>query len=326
MNDFDFKQIINNLTPENKTIWERIFDWREIEINLEYLPEKYASFSKQKIIFIQNKILEEEAIFNFSRQKRPQPQQTQPKEADQDPFCQYQIETPIDEIGRLENEYTVTASNISKMADYHSLIIFKKHYLQELKESDFEEAINLSKEWFRKIEKFDSGIKSQFLIWNYGYRAGASILHPHFQLLAYKHLPIKLITIINKILKYQQNFHSNYFNDYFNLAQEMKIGQNQKNFKFWINLTPPKEKGINFYGDLETKTLWSIIKSLIELGTENFNFFYVFKPLDIGNFGFFVDRGSNNKINSDFGSLEIFGLPVISSNPFSLAQDIFSKF
>lgn len=322
----NLKEIIDNLTPENKIIWERIFNWREVEITLNNLPDKYQQFEKQKIVFIQDKILEQEAIFNLSRQKRSQPQVKNQELETDDPLCQYRTETPVDELGRLENNSAITASNISKMADYHSLIIFKKHILQNLSDADFEEAFNLSQEWFEKIRKIDPEIKSQFLIWNYGYRSGASILHPHFQVLAYRHTPTKLMSIIEKLSRYQQNFQSNYFEDYFNLAKEMKIGQSQNDFKFWFSLTPPKEKGINFYGEPKARTLWLIIKNLIELGTENFNLFYLFKPLDIGSFGFFVDRGSSNKINSDFGSLEVFGLPVISSDPFALAKELFSRF
>lgn len=326
MNNFDFKQLIEELSLESKIIWQRIFNWREIEIKLPNLPLKYASFAKQKIIFIQDKILEQEAIFNFSRHKRPQPQQTKTNEISGDPFCSYQTETPLDEIGRLENDSTVTAANISKMADYHSLIIFKKHHLNEINKTDFERAIDLSKEWFNKIETIDPEIKTQFLIWNYNYRAGASISHPHFQVLAYRDVPLKLRSINTKLAKYQQDFQSNYFDDYFNLAQEMKLGQDKQNFKFWFSLTPFKEKGLNFYGSLEAEVLWLVIKRMIELGSENFNLFYVIKPAPGNSFGFFVDRGLSNKLNSDFGSLEIFGLPVISTNPFSLAQEFFSKF
>lgn len=326
MNEFNFDQIIKNLTPENKTIWERIFNWREIEVELINPPSGYEKFAKQKIVFIQDKILDQEAIFNFSRQERPQPQGISTEDKNQDPFCQYQTETPPDEIGRLENDSAITAGNISKMADYHSLIIFKKHKLQDLNDADFEDAFNLSKEWFEKICKKDSTIKTQLLIWNYNYRSGASILHPHFQILSYRHTPIKLKSIKEKLTKYQNDFQSNYFDDYFNLAKGMKIGKEQENFKFWFSLTPPKEKGINFYGDPKAKILWTIIKNMIELGTENFNLFYVVKSWDEVNFGFFVDRGLSNKLNSDFGSLEIFGLPVISSNPFVLAQELFNKF
>ncbi len=106
MSDFNFDQIIKNLTPENKIIWERIFNWREVEINLINPPSRYTEFAKQKIIFIQDKILEQEAIFNFSRQKRPQPQRISTEDTSQDPFCQYQTETPLDEIGRIGKRFS----------------------------------------------------------------------------------------------------------------------------------------------------------------------------------------------------------------------------
>jgi hypothetical protein len=325
-NSFSLKEIINKLTPSSKIIWERIFEWRETEINLKTLPGKYETFKKQKIIFIQDKVLDQEAIFNFSRQKRPQPQKREIKNGNSDPFCHYQTETPPDELGRLEGQLVTTAANISKMADYHSLLIFKKHQFDSLDIDDFCEAIKISQKWFEKIKEYDPDIQAQILIWNHHYRAGASILHPHFQLLAYKKPPLKLKSLSEKLKTYQNNFQSHYFNDYSQLAQELGLGKKKADFNFWFSLTPPKEKGLFFYGDLDITTLWRIIKKLNQLGTESFNLLFVLKSQLINNFGFFVDRGETEKLNSDIGSLEIFGLPVISTNPFELAKKFFNNF
>ncbi|GIW65058.1 MAG: hypothetical protein KatS3mg093_037 [Candidatus Parcubacteria bacterium] len=323
--NFNLKEIINKLTPESRVIWERIFNWREIEVNLEQLPEKYSDFKKQKIIFIQDKILDQEAIFNFSRQKRPQPQKKEEEEID-DPFCHYQTETPIDELGRLEGQFVTTAANLSKMADYHSLLIFKKHQFDFLDSNDFKEAIEISQQWFQKIKNYDPAIQTQILIWNYHYRSGASILHPHFQLLAYKEIPIKLKFLFERFKNYQTNFTNHYLNDYCQLAQELGLGEKIGNFNFWFSLTPPKEKGLFFYGDLNNVFIWQIIKKLNQLGTESFNLFFIVESPLLNNFGFFVDRGKTTKLNSDIGSLELFGLPVISTNPFELAEELFNNF
>jgi hypothetical protein len=130
----NLEEILENLKKEE--IFHRLFEAEAKEIVLDDLPEKYSEFKKQKLIFINDKILGKSIIFNLSRKKRPQPNienQTQEK----DPFCNHQTETPVDEIGRLENESSVTASNLSKMADYHSLVIFKKHNFSDLNERRF---------------------------------------------------------------------------------------------------------------------------------------------------------------------------------------------
>jgi energy-converting hydrogenase Eha subunit F len=309
----DFEKILEQLSKEE--IFNRIFEVEIKDIFLNNLPERYSGFKKQKLIFIHDKILGKSAIFNLSRKKRPQPaQEIQIQE--KDPFCHYQTETPIDEIGRLENEFAVTASNLSKMADYHSLVIFKKHNFSELQKEDFLSAINLAKDWFEKIKNFDNEIKTKIFIWNHHFRSGASILHPHFQILAYKSFPLKVIELKEKLENYQKNFHSHYFEDYFNLIQKVNLAKEKDSLKIWVSLTPEKEDGINFYGDFfkGAKFLWEILQKLFQAGTRSFNLFYI---LDL-NYGFFVNRGEINKLNSDFGALEIFGIKIISSDPAEL--------
>jgi len=316
----NFEKILENLKKE-KT-FNRIFQIKTKEIILNNLPEKYSQFKNQKLIFIDDKILEKTAIFNISRKKRPQPTK-EAQEQQEDPFCRYETETPIDEIGRLENNFSITASNLSKMADYHSLVIFKKHNFEEIKEKDFVSSINLAESWFEKIENFDKEIKNKILIWNHHFRSGASILHPHFQLLAYKHTPIAINEFKIKLENYQKKFKRSYFQDYFNLMKKANLGIEKNRLKIWFSLTPEKEKGLNFHGDLfkNAKFLWKIIQNLIKENVKAFNIFYL---LDL-KYGFFVDRGEINKLNSDFGSLEIFGIKIISSDPFELSKKIFKN-
>jgi len=306
----NFEKILKKLS--NEKIFQRIFNFEIKEITLENLSEKYSEFKKQKLIFIQDKILSKETIFNLSRKKRPQPIKEISEEG-HDPFCNYETETPLDEIGRLENKSAITVSNISKMADYHSLVIFKKHNFIDIIENDFLLAMNLAKEWFEKIKNFDQEIKTKILIWNYHFRSGASILHPHFQVLAFKNTPLKVKELKEKLENYQRNFHSHYLEDYFYLMQKVNLAKEEDSLKIWLSLTPEKEKGLNFYGDLfqGAKFLWKTIQKLIQGGTQSFNLFYL---IDL-NYGFFVDRGEIGKLNSDFGALEIFGIKIISSDP-----------
>jgi hypothetical protein len=202
------------------------------------------------------------------------------------------------------------------MADYHSLVIFKKHNFSDLQKEDFLSAINLTQEWFKKIQNLDNEIKTKIFIWNYHFRSGASILHPHFQLLAYKSSPLKVQKLKEKLENYQKNFQSHYFEDYFNLMAKVNLAEEKNDLKIWVSLTPEKEKGLNLYGNLfkGAKFFWEILQKLFQTGTQSFNLFYL---LDL-NYGFFVDRGETSKLNSDFGALEIFDIKIISSDPAEL--------
>lgn len=327
------QNIIKNLDLRAKKIFNRILAIKETNVFLkqDLIKKKYPYLENQKIIYLQNKVLHQEVILNISRGKRKQPLNKIQQEDDTtyDPFCAYKQETPIDELGRLENEMAVTAANLSKMADYHSLVIFKKHSLAKIKKDDFSQAWNLASNWFEKIKKLDSKIKTQILIWNYHFRAGASILHPHFQLLSYHHVPWPLKNFYQKIYNYQKKTNQDYFEDYFYLVNKLKIAKEYNNLKIGFDFTPKKEKGLIIKGEIEEKNqifLWNVINRLLELGTESFNFVFIKEsPWKlINNLGFWVDRGSVEKKNCDIGSLEIFLFPVISTDPVEFGQLLFS--
>lgn len=324
------EKFFENLSSESKEIFKRIFEIeeREIEINDNLIKEKYPDFQRQKLVYIKNKILSKEIILNLTRKKRKQPNKAKLELETYDPFCDYQNSTPIDELGRLENALAVSSKNLSQMADYHSLIIFKKHNFEDLKFDDFFSAFMLAKEWFMKIKDVDQEIMTQILIWNYHFRSGASILHPHFQVLSYLHFPLNLEFLAKRVEEYKKKFNSDYFEDYFYLSRELKIGKEKENLKIFVDLTPKKEKGLIINGELNEKNLdflWDILMKLKNLGTESFNFFYIYDSPKIKNLGFFVDRGEINKINSDIGALEIFDLPVISTDPIEFSKEIFSN-
>ncbi len=304
---------------DNKDKFERIFEYQFYDLSKinDLLGEKFENFKNQKILIIKDKILEKETIFNPSRKKRPQPQKFEELE-NIDPFCSPFDETPRDYFERLENESAISALNISQMAPYHSLIIFKKHNFEELEEKDFINAFVLAKNWFEKILDIDKNIKTQILIWNFGYRSGASIYHPHLQVLSYYHLPAKLESFQKKLENYQKIFNSNYLDDYLQISLELKTGKILNNFKVWFNLTPVKEREINFLTNLEEKNNLSILWRLIKnYNAQSFNLF-CFWP----NLGFLLDRGEITKKNSDFGSLEIFSSPVVSYDPLEEAEKL----
>lgn len=324
------KRIIEEKLKDNlkiKEIFERIFEIYEYDLKLNdhRARELFPNLVEQKITIVKDKILEKETVFNISRAKRPIPQEKEEISDEYDPFCNGDSKTIKDEIGFLENNSAKIVANISKMAPYHSVLYFKKHDFDDLNENDFVLAIDLASKWFEEIKnKFQT--KTEILIWNFHYRAAASILHPHFQLLAYYHNLNLIESLKNKFEKYKSNYQSDYLEDYFYLMKFLGLGKEFGNFKIWLNLTPRKEKEINFYGILNernSRILWQTIFLLTKSGTETFNLFYIFENDLFKNLGFFVDRGPKNKKISDFGTLEVFSHSVVSYNPFEFAKIIF---
>jgi len=317
-----------NQSQEIKEIFERIFEIKEYEIKLENpkAKELFPNFLNQKITIIRNKILNTETIFNVSRAKRHLSKRNLSFKDEYDPFCRNDL-TLDDEVGPMENEAVKIVTNISKMAPFHSVLYFKKHEFDDLNEKDLRAALNLAFLWFKKIEeKFKT--KTSILIWNYNYRSGASIYHLHFQLLSFYHTPMKFEFLKSKLEEYQNKFKRDYFEDLFKTLKFLGLAKEERELKIFLNLTPIKEKEINFLGEFNEEHVlffWNYLKKLRSFGFENFNFLYLVNSEKIKNIAFLVDRGESHKITSDFGSLEVFMNSVVSYDPFELAEKIFSN-
>lgn len=318
------KEFLKNLDRLNKLerkIFDNIFEFKIEKSNLilpSQLKKNFLSAQKQQIIIVRNKILNQETHFNVWRSKRKEPrQQNLDNQNYYDPFCDAFNLTPADIFGRLENDSALSAANLAKSSKNHSLIIFKKHSLDE---KDINNALLLAQNWFNYFKE-----KNRLIIWNYGFRSGASIWHPHLQIFALEELPLKIKNFFDNLTKYQKQYQRNYFEDLFLIANKLKLAKKMKNLNIVINLTPFKDDELMFWHQnlgLSLKDLSNLIYRYYQL-FENFNLF-LFQDQKLF-IGFLVNRGESSKINSDVGALEIYGFSVVGSNPFDLIRKLFSQ-
>ncbi|MGC8981611.1 MAG: hypothetical protein ACP5JU_01535 [Minisyncoccia bacterium] len=311
---------IKNLDKKNREIFERIYDIKE-EVGIQKFPKdiekKYKKLERQKILIVKNKILLKETHINPLRKKRQKPSFKNIVEKFC-PFCNPKKYTPEDEVGRLENKYSISSSNLMKGAKNHSLIIFKKHKNFGLK--DLEETLSLSFLWFKK------NIGNKILIWNNLWRAGASIPHPHFQIFSLDTIPEKLKFIKLRLDLYKNLYKSDYFDDLFRLHKKLGLAKEKNGLRIIIDLAPFKENEIIILPKDWDKNIKEVSKLLFlyKKISESFNLFLFYD----GNFkkiGFLVDRGSLKELNSDIGSLEIYSFSIVSSDPFELAKRLFKN-
>ncbi len=314
---------IEKLDEGAKKIFDRIYEVR-IEEAQQYFPnnlkEKFKEAENQRIIIFKNKILNQETHFNIWRAKRKEPKKEEKEGYKYDPFCNPLEETPYDDLGRLENEKAITASNLAKISRDHSLIIFKEHNKENISKEDIRKALEISIEWFGRKNG-----RVNILIWNLGFRSGASIEHPHFQIFSFDYLPAKIEYFYKKILEYEENFKTVYFEDLYKLYDLLGLSYKLNNLKIFINLTPFKDNELIFiFEDLknsldEVSNLLSAYKEEVE----NFNLLLC-ESASI-KIGFLVDRGESSKINSDIGALEIYAFSVVGFDPLEFSKTLFPK-
>ena len=316
---------ISKLKPKYKKIFLRIFEFK-IEKTKLLLPQEikksFSQFEKQEIFILRNKILKQETHFNIQRGKRKEPLKENNLNNFYDPFCDPLKNTPFDSWGRLENKFAITASNLAKSSKNHSLVIFKEHNLEKVNLKDIENVFKLANLWLNKFND-----KFKIIIWNFGFRAGASIYHPHLQIFSLNEMPLKIKDLFDKFDNYKNIFNSDYLKDYFLLTKFLKLGEEYKNIKISLNLTPIRDKEIIFWGDNFDKKIknisyivYSYLKSLFQ---EDFNLFLFINNNSF--LGFLVSRGNKNKLNSDIGSLELYAFSVVGFDLIDFSRIFFTR-
>jgi len=172
------------LTPEFS---KRVLGW--LDNNQDYLEQA----KHQKVIKLYNKFVNDEMIFNPLRGKRPikQPAISDKKysydminesKATCD-FCyNYTKNTADDVFDKIETEFSYTAANTFKYDKWHGLILSRNHNPMELSLNEFVDMFKLGLNWFEKVNTLDNQARFPEMIWDCMPKAGASQVHPHFQL------------------------------------------------------------------------------------------------------------------------------------------------
>jgi len=100
----------------------------------------------------------------------------------------------------LENSHAFLFPNINPYAKYSSVCAFKKHYIKigEFDSELIEKNLELCIEYINKITKINNEVKYASINWNYMMPAGASILHPHTQVIVDGHPTTYIEKIVEK--------------------------------------------------------------------------------------------------------------------------------
>ncbi|PNF23810.1 hypothetical protein B7P43_G16122 [Cryptotermes secundus] len=143
----------------------------------------------QKVIHVNNYYSLEQTVFNLLRSKRPSSETSEGTQEYVDKldaltrrtcdFCRYKTNTADDIFGRIEGQYSVSASNTFKLEKWHSLFLSKKHSPVDLTEEEFLDLFNTSLKWFKKANSVDEESCYPMMIYDTLPKGGASQFHPH---------------------------------------------------------------------------------------------------------------------------------------------------
>ena len=343
--------IVAELPYEQRSLFERIF---RVDITrgslvpppemLPWIERQFGSVEAivdQKIVRVTNLITLDGVLFNWLRSSRPV--WTAPKiDLDQelatgtdslrDPYTG----TPADVFGRIRGRFSVTASNIAKFDGWHGLVVFDEpnplHWDREM----INDYVETGKQWALKAHARDPAARYFLFIWNCLWRAGASLIHGHAQVLLGRHMHYPAVESLRRAgLVYQADYRSNYFEDWYRVHKTVGCAFKRDGVRILASLTPKKEHEIvlmapSLSGALKD-TLYDTLACLRDrFHVQSFNVVIYEPPLGKSEeiwAGFpvivrIVDRGDPNSRTVDFGAMELYAASVISSDPFELAQTL----
>jgi hypothetical protein len=342
-------QMVDALRLEERRIFERIFDVQTSTGRLippdpmkHWIEHQFGSVEavlEQPIVKITNQVTMEGVLFNWLRSNRPiwrdskLDLEAELAAEDQDPLEDVYNQTPEDVFGRVEGEYCVTASNIAKFDGYHGLIVFKEEHPLRFGREQVKDYIQTGWAWAARVNDIDADARYYMFLWNCLWRAGASLLHGHAQMVLGKGLHYAAVERLRRnAMFYGARFRSDYFEDFFLAHRMVGCAFQRDDVRVIANLAPLKENEVILMawhgeGGLLDRLYETLAVFRDRLGVLSFNVVMYQPPLreteeDWDDFPIIVrivDRGDPATRTADFGAMELYAASVVSSDPLRLA-------
>jgi hypothetical protein len=349
----DLAAMVDSLPADEKRLFQQIYAVTTAIGELRTTPSmqpwvkrqfgSVAAVTRQKIVKVTNVVTNEGTLFNRLRDLRPI-ETIEEKSLDtlllgaiqKDTFRYPEEDTPEDLFGRIAGKHCITASNIAKYDGLHGVVIFNEFNPLQFSKEQVIDYIDVGWKWAKRAQATHPQAKYFLFVWNCLFRAGASIVHGHAQMmLAEGRHYAKIEGLRQAALSYQQNYGSNYFTDTFRVHHSVGCAMDKGGVKILASLTPFRNNEVILIADeLDLSFKERIYEVLAcfrdELGVVSFNLGFIMPPLaetDESWEGFpvmvgVVDRGNPNSRASDVGGVEIYAASVVSSDPFELARQL----
>jgi len=330
-------EIVCALPEEDAGLFSRLYTC-SVETGHLVLPQKlvawahraFGNVEEQRIVRVTNRFTYESSLFNSLRAKRPlqAPPIGEAEEAlrlaGTGLFSRPLDCTPVDVFGRIPGKYCITAANIAKYDCLHSLIIFEEPDPFVVDESIIADILDVAERWFLEAHRNHPASVWPFFLWNCLWRAGASIIHGHAQVLL-SPSPYGRQALMGAVgATYRHLYGSEFLDDISAVHEALDLSMACGRSRVMAYLTPVKEREAFIVApgiaDL-AQPISTVLACYRNLGVRSFNV-GIFPP-PIGEKGDcyarIVDRGDLSSRTSDIGGMELYaGTAVISADPFRL--------
>jgi len=309
----------------------------------EWIKKYFGSLDavrEQKVIRITNLVTMEGSFFNELRSKRPVVTEKgeeleQIIEEDRgDVFCRPLELTSEDTFGRIQGQHSISASNIAKFDGFSGVIVFNEHNPLRFTAGRIADYIDTALAWLHKAHETDPEATYPFFLWNCLWRAGASIIHGHAQVILGRGLHYgKVEGLRRAALAYQQTSGSNYFDDLYRVHDSLGLSLEAGGTRVLSYLSPIKDREVLLISSAIDDSLKGAVYQVLDcyvrdMGVRSFNVAILMPPFsttpeDWSGFPVvvkIVDRGDPLSRTVDMAAMELYASSVLFADPFQVME------
>lgn len=295
----------------------------------------------QRLIRVTNLATLESAVFATLRSRRPVDGAAQPRDlaaeivaTEGDPFCDPEHQTPAEPFGRVRGARMLTGANAALADAHHAVLVFDHHDPLALDAGLVRDLFATGRAWAEQARSEDPTADRYLLIWNCLWRAGGSIIHGHAQaLLGRDRHHAGLDRFLRDATAYRDAHGADLVADLVSVHRDLGLARELTGGVTVIaHLTPVKERELLVIGSpgqderdpAFAGATWRALAALRDrLGVRSFNLAVWRAPLDGGADATppivrIVDRGDPMSRPSDIGAMELYGTPIVGSDPYAV--------
>ena len=298
---------------------------------------------EQRLVRVTNRATLEATVFAALRARRPiesngtgapQSLADEIEAAADDAFCRPTQETPADTFGRVRGRRMVSGANAAQADAHHAVLVFDEHDPLAFDLDLVRDLFDTGREWAERARAEDPVAAHYLLIWNCLWRAGGSIIHGHAQvLLGRGRAHARLDRFRRDATAYAAATGADLVADLVALHRDLDLAVDTgQGVTMLAHLVPVKEHEILVVGQpgmderepAFAATVGQALETLRDrIGVRSFNLALWRSPLDAVDDRFppivrIVDRGNPATRPSDIGAMELYGSPIVGSDPYDL--------
>jgi hypothetical protein len=349
----ELPSILDGLAGEARERAERLLDVRVVRGRTDPPPEMTGwlertfgsvdAIREQTIVKVTNLATREATIFAPLRARRPLDLAAQSSDlaaeieaTEGDPFCRPETGTPADSFGRVRGTRVVTGANAALAEAHHGVIVFDRHDPLDFDVELVGDVLTSGRAWAERARRDDPGAGNYLLAWNCLWRAGGSVVHGHAQVLlgSGPHFA-RLERLRRDHERYRTSAGADLIDDIVTLHRDLGLVRDLDGLALVAHVTPIKERELLVVGavgsdEREPSFVEAVARTLAayrdRVGVRSFNLALWRPPLSdaaeawawLPPIVHIVDRGNPFQRSSDIGALELYGTPIVASDPYEI--------